>query len=560
MHLLQALAWKHKSVVLVGSGGVALIALIYRYVVLGQKKSEKQQLSKHPAQTTQSEETSKASSSPPSPNPPTQPVQTTQSEETSKASSSPPSPNPPKQPVQTTQPKETSKASSSPSPDPPTQPAQTTQSKETSKASSPPSPNPPTQPAQTTQSEKTSKTLNPPSPNPPKHPVQTTQSKGESKASSSSSNSALNTNSPAKKDPLQPEVKLESTLNIAKLSMKAPKGFAPNVVLIFCIDTSASMKGERLEAVKRVLNKILRDAQEVIKASIENTISIAIFSFDDHVKTVVDQTKITSDDNQIKKIASFIEKLESKGETDLYGGLDVASKNLQNITASQASCTFILLTDGGATVDYWELRDANNVMLTQLGQQPSESSTVMRNKLKARGITFTSRQILPQCYQRLASVKARLFCIGVGKEHDREILEKIVNQRPAGIEGTYIDATDEANCVAEKAIERIYKQSMAWCHEITLTSSLKAKTWYVEKLGSSLQRDQVLLGDLQAGEQLVKFIKIDPAKLVIPLELLKVKFELTFKDHQNNLHKIPLHWNPNTQIDPSIIAELEAAT
>ncbi len=431
MHSLQALAWKHKQVMIAGSVGVGLVSLIYKYALSGQKKSEEKQ--------------------------PTQPKQTP----------------------------------SNPSPLP---------------------------------------------------------------------NSTPNANSAAGKDSLQPVVKMETTLNIAKLSMGAPKGSAPNVVLVFCVDTSGSMEGERIDAVKRVLKKILKDAQEVVKISRETKISIVIFSFDIVIRKVVEQTKITSDDNQIAKIEYLIDTIECEGNTDLFGVLDEASEDLINIAVPQVSYTFILLTDGAATITFLDGVDKDK---DQVDDETFDMARRLKILLKSQGVTLKRPDILPQFYQRLASVKAQFFCIGIGKECNKEALQKIVNGRPKNsFEGKYIDATNEANHAVEKAIEGIYKQSIALYREITLTTSnLKGNEWSVKKTKSFSQstRIEYLLGDLQEGKELVKFIEIDATKLPVTLELKTVEFQLTFKDRQNKLCTIAVPWNPNTCINPVIIEEAKKA-
>ncbi len=321
--------------------------------------------------------------------------------------------------------------------------------------------------------------------------------------------------------PQYPIVDTKSTLNVQRLSIEIPKGkpSPPNVTLTFCIDTSGSMSGEPEKEVKKSVEKVLNSAQKIIATSKGAKIEIAIVGFDTSSKTICEPTKINSN-KAVEDIKTSLKRLESGGGTDIIAGLKEATTKVEGMAKKNRGGvhTFILLTDGNVAVNQTYISDI---------------------------------------HKRLAAANAQLFAIGIGT-HKKEALKQIAPET-GSFKGTYIDTTLGHDTI-ESAIARIYTQAIASFDKLVLRSSqLEAGTWSVNNTPSieKNKQSQVELETLSEGEKLVKYIKIDPKKLKSPLDLSKVKFDLTFRDPRGRLGKLSLPWNPNTTIDPAIVNEFK---
>ncbi len=313
--------------------------------------------------------------------------------------------------------------------------------------------------------------------------------------------------------PQYPDVELESTLDTAALRIKVPKEehVPVNVSLTFCVDLSGSMKpDERAGAVKRALSSVLRDAQKVVKGSPETKIAIALTGFNTNSHLITPLTTLKSTEDQILPILEVVKNLNFSGETNILGGLELAVGEVEKAAKANTlgTHTLILLTDGQDNI----------------------------TKLES-------------LHNRLASVSAKLFAIGIGKEHNKTVLQKIASK------GTYIDTTSDSHTI-ETAVAEIYAQAVSSFHSFRLTTAqLAPDTWSVLNTRSATEQGQLQydLGSLSEEQTLVKVIKIQGKALKAPLDLSTVQFQLTFVDPKGKKGRMVLPWNPNTTINPKIL-------
>jgi uncharacterized protein YegL len=329
-----------------------------------------------------------------------------------------------------------------------------------------------------------------------------------------------------KNRPQRPDVKLESTLNYATLNISIPKEkrmAPPKVTLTFCIDKSGSMSGDRQEAVMNAMNTVLKSAQNVVNASKEAKISLAIIGFDTQAYVYTQATKLTpivngsQDLPPVQKIKNQLATLTSNGGTCIMTGLEKATEELENLSKlnPDSSHTLILLTDGDSTVT-------------------AERISSVQTRLKA--------------------LKAHLFAIGIGEGHKQSTLTQLTSSKTSRFKGTYINTTLGIETI-ESSILKIYAQAIASFQGFQLTSpQLPPGTWSVVNTSSVLENGQTKfnLGTLSEEEQLQKVIEIHGDKLAKPLDLASVGFQLTYLDPKGRLGKLHLPWKPNTTIDHQI--------
>jgi Mg-chelatase subunit ChlD len=335
---------------------------------------------------------------------------------------------------------------------------------------------------------------------------------------------------PVRKEPIvekpkfdMPRVSLASTLDTARLDIEIPQGIPapPNVTLTFCIDTSGSMDViERSGAVKKGIRDVLDSAEQIVNTR-GAQISLAIIGFDSSATVIIPITKITragSGASAVQPIKDQLERVRFNGATDIIRGLSRGAEELiaMSQTHRGAFHTIVLLTDGDDKVD-GRLDDIHKV---------------------------------------LAKASAKLFAIGIGQEHKKETLEQIANGRARGVNGTYIDTTVAGNTI-EGAISTIYNQAIASFREFQLTApSLSPNAWSVVNVPKKDGEPQCDLGSLAEGSTITRHIRIHGEKLKAPLELSTVAFSLSFIDSKGQQGSVSLPWNPNTVVNPAILAGL----
>lgn len=276
---------------------------------------------------------------------------------------------------------------------------------------------------------------------------------------------------------------------------------------------SGSMKpDERAGEVKRALKTLLDNAQQVVTRSADAKISLAITGFTGISQLITPPTALTPTNGKSEEVKKQVEALRYDGGTDILNGLAGAVEELKKLANEnpQASHYVVLLTDGDCSCN------ANRLSSLQ---------------------------------QEIASLSARLFAIGIGKEHSKPTLRQIANCQ----DGTYIDTTTGNDTIAN-TIAAIYNQAISSFQELELSSSLAADTWTVNGKSSVVEKEQskFLLGTLEEGQTLTSQIVIHANKLKNFLDLSKVFFNLTFKDPKGRKGQLKLDWNPTAFVDPDI--------
>ncbi|MBP7075145.1 MAG: VWA domain-containing protein [Rhabdochlamydiaceae bacterium] len=317
--------------------------------------------------------------------------------------------------------------------------------------------------------------------------------------------------------PQKPLVEFQSSLHYAKLSIQAPQRapMPPCATLVFCIDTSGSMKpDERSGAVKKALNDLVAHAEGIIGSSPDANISIEIVAFDENARVITPLTRLEGNGAN-RSIREQIEAIQCGGGTRILAGLEQATQDL--IAArGLGSRTVILLTDG-------------------------EDNQLNQKSLAA-------------IHNRLIGANARLFAIGIGKEHSKNTLKAIVTHNSPGFSGTYIDTTDGPTI--QRAIDEIYKNAIKPFSGMKIAcSQLPAGAWRANRL-TSVQGDnqsEVNAGSLEEGDEIKVQIRIDYQSLDQPVDLQDLTFRLTFTDPNGRAGEVLLHWNPSTIIDPAIV-------
>ncbi len=328
-----------------------------------------------------------------------------------------------------------------------------------------------------------------------------------------------------KNRPQMPDVEMKTTLNLATLSIQIPKEkyLPPNVTLTFCIDTSQSMNTtERAGEVKKALGNLLKSAQGVVNKSAGAKISLAITGFNDTSSVVTPITELTSTNKKSEEIEKQVKNLKFDGSTSILNGLEGATKELKTMAKANRAATHVL------------------ILLTD-----AEDDTKDTQRLSSIQAT-------------IASTSAMFFAVGIGKDHQKDILKKIVTYR--GLKGTYIDTTSGQDPIGS-TVSKIYHQAIASFHELELTSpQLDAHAWSVINTPSAIENGQskCKLGSLSEGKTLNKSITIHWDKLKDPLDLSTVSFTLTFTDPKGRKGQVSLPWNPTTTIDPAIVSAWKA--
>lgn len=355
--------------------------------------------------------------------------------------------------------------------------------------------------------------------------------------------------------PHKPIVQLDSTLNVAKFSITVPKTnrIPPNITLTFCIDTSGSMNDEdRLNSIKEAMITILDRSQKIINVTEEANISLAIIGFDHNAKIVQKAIRLTpskianAPNAPINIVKNKLANLVSGGTTSIIKGLDMATDELEALARANktSSHTLILLTDGG-----------DRVQDDAIGSIQS----------------------------RLAKCQANLFAIGIGETHDKGMLKSITAKKKNGLEGEYIDTTEDkvqdksqeaaAETPAKKvarskarivnSILDIYDSAIASFTNLVLTTSqLPPGTWSINNSFSTASNNnqvlsQSILGSLSEEEILSTSIYIDPKRLDKQIDLSKLEFVLSYTDPAGLKGQVVIPWNANTTINPTIVRETQ---
>ncbi len=244
-----------------------------------------------------------------------------------------------------------------------------------------------------------------------------------------------------KNRPQKPIVTIESTANLAKLTIHAltEKPLPVNATLTFCVDLSSSMTEHgRAEAVKKAIHDTLNSAEKVINnGPSDANIEIAIVGFNDKATVIAKNFKLLrtqenkSNATEIESVKDKINKLIFSGGTEIIAGLTEATSQLESMAKrnKKGSHTLILLTDG-------------------------------EESLQEKALT--------SIHEKLASNNATLFAIGIGRTHNEKTLTTIINSNQVGFQGIYIDTTKKETIAT--AVSKAYTQAISSFNDLVLTA------------------------------------------------------------------------------------------
>ena len=175
---------------------------------------------------------------------------------------------------------------------------------------------------------------------------------------------------------------------VAKLTSEDIKVKANGVDLIFVVDVSGSMYGDKMNLVKETLKYIVKKMNE------QDNMSLVIF---DHQVNVINGLLQMTEENK-KIIINNINNLTDRGGTNIYIGLQYGlNQIISNYTSGDRVCSMILLSDG---CDQYSNADINfkNYIVNQ----------------KKNKYVFT------------------LHTLGYGNDHDELLMKKIAAVRDGG--------------------------------------------------------------------------------------------------------------------------------
>lgn len=305
-------------------------------------------------------------------------------------------------------------------------------------------------------------------------------------------------------------VDLKSTLNLATLSVRALKRKQKpiNVMLTIVIDKSGSMNGARQKAVVKAICDILESSKDLIRAPKNAKIRIAITAFNGQAESIQEMVQLSS--SNIESIRKKVEAIRSEGNTAIIKGLQDGLKEVEKV--KNCEHTLIVLTDG-------------------------------EDQQLSLGIEAIQ--------ERFASAKVKVFAVGIGGDHNKESLRKLVDSSGSKFEGKYIDMTQRTSTIAD-VVADIYAQAIS-SHHLHLIAPLEPGTWSMagreSVKGSIPHQSSCDMGLLSEGEEKTLEIRIHPDKLTTPIDLSKLAFTLSNASGQS----LRLPWSGNTIIDTDVI-------
>jgi Mg-chelatase subunit ChlD len=321
-----------------------------------------------------------------------------------------------------------------------------------------------------------------------------------------------------------PDIETKFSLNNATMVIKnLQTNTPPNVTVTFCVDMSYSMQPEeRAGAVKKALIDVLDNAQQEVNKSTEAQISIAFIRFRSKLIEITDPIALTHNDNsKSEKIKKKVEDLEFDGYTQILVGFEGAATESEKLARANplAHHYVLFLTDG-----------------------------------KLENNERWNNQKLFSIQNRLTAISAKVFAIGIGKEHSGAILREIATNN--GFNGTYINTTVDKDSI-KNTIAAIYKQAISSFQDLELSSSLPAGTWSADhslSVGGN-EQSKVPLGSLAEGKTLTKQIVIHGHKLPDDLDLSTVFFNFTCTDPKGRKGRRKIHW----ETSPKVVSAIEKA-
>ncbi|HMP50641.1 MAG TPA: VIT and VWA domain-containing protein [Candidatus Melainabacteria bacterium] len=121
--------------------------------------------------------------------------------------------------------------------------------------------------------------------------------------------------------------------------LKAKQVMAKDIVLV--ADTSGSMRGEKMEQLKKALKYVVQSLNQEDKFSLVN--------FNTDAEPFTSELLTATPENR-KKAEAFIDELEARGGTNIGDALSIGSNLLNKESAVKRPAYLILMTDGEPTV------------------------------------------------------------------------------------------------------------------------------------------------------------------------------------------------------------------
>ena len=124
---------------------------------------------------------------------------------------------------------------------------------------------------------------------------------------------------------------------VVSVSTGDQKDKIKGVDLIFVVDTSGSMGGDRITLVKQSLNYVAN--------LMDDTDNMALIRFDNNAYLINGLTQMTPQ-NKVK-IINNINSLRAYGGTNIYAGLEIGLKQIiKDYSNAERICSIVLLSDG----------------------------------------------------------------------------------------------------------------------------------------------------------------------------------------------------------------------
>ena len=248
----------------------------------------------------------------------------------------------------------------------------------------------------------------------------------------------------------------------------------PGVDIIFVIDVSESMEGERLHLVKETLEFMLTQLTEIDR--------ISIVKFDDRASRVL--PLLLMNENGKVAAAKVISTLSVDGYTNIVGGLNLGIKIAAQARMKNNSTAIILLSDG---------KDDNS-------RTVCERARICIDSYKNLNISYT------------------IHTFGYGLKHDAETMSVIAELQNGGF--YYIEKFESvsaafANCLGELL------SSVANEVEVTLLSQPCDINCEITKVYSPNGKSQFTMPNIMHGDskEAVFLLKFQPSDIIINEEM-----------------------------------------
>jgi len=346
-----------------------------------------------------------------------------------------------------------------------------------------------------------------------------------------------------------PMIKWATSINrgsIELISFAKRKVKPVDATITLCIDTSGSMKGDRIKTVCSELEKLLITTHAFIEKNQNARIAVAAMEFDNESKTIFGPTSILNNTN-IQDLTKKIKSLETGGNTDIDTALHHASGLLNEIAKKHPTAKhyLVLLTDGTQPTEQTEPLQTVLKTLKKVNKIVAESFIVI-------GIEGADHQVLKKIAE--TEIKQNKLCRFFYRITSKETVLPTIGKF---IE-TYSSPKDNQLTIAD-AIQQTFKQIInpySFTHLKIHNSQLAKNEWSVrgatskdEAKGSSFE-----LGTLSEQEKKEWRISIFLDTIKNQFNLNNLNFHLSFYDPEGRHGKVNLRWKNGSLLIPEIYA------